>query len=176
MRSILGGCALAGLLLAGPVHADEPGAFNAYVGVAAGRSSVKSKVFTEEKGDPIAGWTLGYMVNPNVSVEVVARLLSFRLLDGLLGDTNFYPATHAGVAVLGSMPVSSAINVYGRIGIGRTTLEADTQPKTDDHIADPSVGVGAVFGTTGRVGVKLEATRFTKSQVTTTMLGLEVRF
>ena len=176
MRPVLRGCALAGLLLAGSVHAAEPEAFNGYVGLGAGRSSVKSKVFVEEKGDPIVGWTLGYMVNPNLSVEVVARLLSFRLLDGLFGDTNFYPAKHEGVAVLGSVPMSSAINVYGRLGIGQTTLEAATQPQTDDHVLDPSAGVGVVFGTTSRVGVKLEATRFTRSKVTTTLLGLEVRF
>lgn len=173
MKSVFCGCALASLLLATSSHAAEPGRFSSYVSLSAGKS-----IYDGATGDLILNLGLGHAFNANLSAEVFVRSLSFRFefLDDIFGDTAFYPTEHGGIAVLGSVPVSNSVNVYGRLGIGRTTLEAATQPGTDDHITDPSAGVGMVFGTTTRAAFKLEATRFTKSNVTTILLGADIRF
>ena len=42
-----------------------------------------------------------YTFNGGLSVEAFARALSFRLFDGLGGDTSYYPSVHSGVAAIG---------------------------------------------------------------------------
>jgi hypothetical protein len=173
LKSILCGCALASLLLANSSHAAEPGRFTNYVSLSAGKSS-----YNGTSGDPSLNLGIGQVFNSHLSAEIFVRTLGFRWdgLDDLLGDTALYPAEHTGIAVLASVPAGTAVNAYGRLGIGRTTLEAATQPRTKEHVTDPSVGVGLVIGTASRAAFKAEATRFTKSSVTTLLIGADIRF
>lgn len=173
MRSILCGCALASLLLVNASYAAEPGRFTNYVSLSAGKSK-----YHGTSGDLSLNLGIGQMLSSNLSAEIFVRNLGFRLdaFDSILGDTTLYPSDHGGIAVLGSVPAGTAVNAYGRLGIGRTTLEAATEPRTKEHITDPSVGVGLVVGTATRAAFKVEATRFTKSDVTTLLLGADIRF
>jgi len=154
-------------------HAAEPSRFTNYVSLSAGQSK-----YNGTSGDLSLNLGIGQMLNSNVSAEIFVRSLGFRFdgLDSLFGDTNFYPTDHGGIAVLGSVSAGTAVNAYGRLGIGRTTLEAATEPRAKEHITDPSVGVGLVVGTVTRAAFKVEATRFTKSNVTTLLLGADIRF
>ena len=173
MRSTLCGCVLASLLWVNSSHAAEPGRFTNYVSLSAGKSK-----YNGTSGDLSLNLGIGQILSPNLSAEIFVRNLGFRFdaFDGILGDTNLYPTDHGGIAVLGSVPAGNAVNAYGRLGIGRTTLEAATEPRTKQHITDPSVGVGLVVGTATRAAFKVEATRFTKSDVTTVLLGADIRF
>ena len=100
------------------------------------------------------------------------------------GDGNFRPDTHIGLAGIYRLPMSDNVSAYARLGLGETELVAnrgglfEDDPNQVDRksITDPSVGVGVEIGTLRRVGVKLEATRFTKSGVKTYLFGLDVKF
>jgi hypothetical protein len=159
-------------LLVNSSHAAEPGRFTNDVSLSAGKSSDSGT-----RGDPSLNLGIGQVINSHLSAEIFVRTLGLRWdgLDDLLGDTASYPAEHGGIAVPASVPAGTAVNAYGRLGIGRTTLEAATQPRTKEHVSDPSVGVGLVVGTASRAASKTEATRFTKSSVTTLLIGADIR-
>ena len=117
--------AAAGAALGAAAHAVQPEDAGLYVGAEIGKSSVSSHVY-QESNDPVVGATFGVVVNPNVSFEIFARSLSFRIFDALAGDTTYYPSGHVGVAVLGVLPLNEKFQFYGRFGMGRTTLHADS--------------------------------------------------
>jgi hypothetical protein len=138
-------------------------------------------------GDFSHGYTAGMRLDSRWAVEVFWRNfgLGADLADAIFGsDGNFRPDTHTGLAGLYRLPMSDNVSAYARVGLGETKLVANRNSLFEDDpnlvdrksITDPSVGVGVEIGTLRRVGVKLEATRFTKSGVKTYLFGLDVKF
>lgn len=146
-----------------------------YAGIDLGKSTVSSKVVKEEK-DIVGGLNAGYQFNQNFAAEVFYRSMSFRLLDGLVGDKNYYPDGHFGVAVIGRTPIYDKFGVYGRLGIGQTSMKTSSRSLGDKRETDVSYGLGADYQLTSNFSLKLEATRFSKSEVTTTTLGVKYLF
>lgn len=147
-----------------------------YLGADFGRSSVSSHVY-EEKSDPVFGFSFGYQVTPDASVEVFWRSLSFRMLDSLVGDDSYYPSEHLGVAIVGALPLSERVHLLGRLGVGRTTMtSAFPSSRPDDHKTEASVGAGLAYDFAQRWAVKFTVTGFTETKVSTTLIGFEYRF
>jgi opacity protein-like surface antigen len=149
---------------------------HAYVNFDIGRSSVRSKVDGSQDGDPVWGFGVGYAFNRHLGVELFGRSMSFRLFDGLFGDTNYYPQDHTGVSVVGTLPFDEHWAVFGRLGAGRTRMAAASTSLPDQHQTEATFGAGVRFDLTPSWGFKLSALRFAKSEVTTTTLGVEFSF
>ena len=146
-----------------------------YVGAGVGGSSVSSHT-VDSGNDPALNVDIGYRFNQNLSAEVFARSLSFRLFDGLAGDSSYYPDTHVGVAVLGTVPLANDFSLYGRLGIGRTEMKSGRKSKKDYSETDPSLGLGVRYALSSAWSINLEATRFTKTKVNTYLLGVQYNF
>lgn len=182
-------------LLATPALAQEPGPVPApatlpdasppaprfYFGIAAGRTD-----FTVDPGQPDAqgasdvgaSYRFGYRVRPRVAVE--GFIQGFTSLTALFADAfgsaDLYPTGHLGVAVLGELPLSGPLSVYGRLGIGRTDFESDAASEKDFSVTDPSVGVGLLLSPWRRLAFRLEIARYTRSDITTRQLAAEVQW
>lgn len=98
------------------------------------------------------------------------------MFDGLIGDDSYYPDTHVGIAVLGNLPLNNAFSLYGRLGVGRTEMKSGRISNKDRSETDPSVGLGVRYAFGPAFSVNLEATRFTKSEVNTYLLGVQYNF
>ncbi|MFZ6874991.1 porin family protein [Undibacterium sp. Di27W] len=146
-----------------------------YAGLDVGKSSVSSKVINDGK-DLIGGVNAGYQFNQNFAAEVFYRSMSFRVLDGVIGDKNYYPNGHIGIAAIGRVPVYEKLGVYGRLGIGQTSMKADSNSLPEKRQREGSYGIGADYQISPNFSLKLEATRFAKSEVTTTTIGAQYRF
>ncbi|WP_167541096.1 porin family protein [Janthinobacterium agaricidamnosum] len=165
---------LAASVLSSAYAADQNGS-TVYVGTSIGKSSVSSHV-VDEKSDSSFDFNLGYKITPNLSTEIFARSLSFRLFDGLAGDDSYYPDSHVGISLLGIAPLGRSFSAYGRPGIGRTQMKSGRVSKGDYSETDPSVGLGVSYALNNKWAFKLEATRFTKTKVTTTLAGVAYSF
>lgn len=133
------------------------------------------------------GFTAGMRLDSRWAVEVFWRNFAFGADFGdavFGGDGNFRPETHVGLAGIYRLPMGDNVSAYARLGLGETDLVANRNGLFEENsgqadrksITDPSVGAGVEIGTLRRVGVKLEATRFTKSAVKTYLLGLDIKF
>lgn len=175
MRKLL--CGLAALSLFSGTQLAQAQSVNSpwYFGVHVAKSNVSSKV-VKESGDAAMGLALGYQLDPNFAIEGYARSLSFRLFDGLIGDNNYYPDSHIGVALVASTPLAERFNGYARLGVGRTTSKSAGLNKGDKHETDPHLGVGLEYALTPAWSFNLEASRFTQSKVNTYAVGAKLRF
>lgn len=161
------------LLSISAVHAQDTRGI--YVGAGIGGSSVSSHK-VDSDNDPSLNVNLGYRFNQNFSTELFARSMSFRMFDGLIGDDSYYPDTHVGIAVLGTVPLNNAFSLYGRLGVGRTVMKSSRVSNKDRDETDPSVGLGVRYAFSPAWSVNLEATRFTKTEVNTYLFGVQYNF
>lgn len=137
--------------------------------------------------DTNAGILAGMRLDNRWAVELFYRqfALGADYAEALIGgDATFRPESHFGLSGVYRLSMSDSVSAYGRLGLGKTDFVAnrrslfESDPARADRksITDPSVGAGMEIGPLWRVGVKLEATRFTKSGVNTYLLGLDVKF
>jgi hypothetical protein len=134
----------------------------------------------ERETDDYGGsFRFGYRFHPRVAVEgFFAGFASAQsVFNGVFDSgTDLYPSYHAGVALLGEMPLAGKLSAYGRLGLGSTRFKTDSDPDLDRSVTDPSVGAGLLFHPFRRFAFRLEAVRYTRSDVTTRQLAAEVRF
>lgn len=158
-----------------------------YLGFTVGRSYGFEASTTSDK-DVTFGLVGGMRLDSRWAVELFVRQLAYGqfLFDATFGgDEEFHPDTHVGVSAIYRLPLSDNIGGYARLGLGKTDLVANQTSLIDSNgpdsadrksITDPSVGIGLEIGTQRTGGVKLEATRFTRSKITTALLGVELKF
>jgi len=166
---------LALLALAAPAFAQsvfEPGV---YANLNAGRTSISSR-YVDDSNDVSFGGGIGYQFTPNLAMEGYVRSLSLNPFHGLLTEAGYYPDSHYGVAVVASAPVSNDFSVYGRVGIGRTTMKPNRTNLSDQHESDPTVGAGVRYNFTRTVAGELEVMRLTKSDATLISIGARFQF
>ena len=167
---------------------SAPGALRKYyLSLALGRShGVDEDPRFED--DTNAGLTAGLRLDGRWSAELFYRrfALGADYAEAIVGGgEDFRADSHLGLAGLYRLPLSDNIGAYGRLGLGRTSEVANRRSLFDGSRAgqsdsrsftDTSLGAGIEFGTSRSVGVKLEASRFTKSGVNTYLLGLDIKF
>ncbi|WAC74023.1 outer membrane beta-barrel protein [Roseateles sp. SL47] len=120
------------------------------------------------------GWALGYRFTPNLGAEVFLRGLNFDL-NLFAPDREYaYPDRHAGVALTGSLPISSLFNVTGRVGVGQTTLKRDNGPSSSR--TNVSAGVGLALQLGSHMALTTGYERYTGVHVDVWNLGWELRY
>lgn len=164
-----------------PAQSERP-APRYYLGMSLGRTDFTLNLGTadEQETDDYGGsYRFGYRFHPRVAVEgFFAGFASATSIFSGVFDSgrDVYPAYHAGVALLGEVPLAGKLSAFGRVGIGSTRLKTDSDPDLDRSITDPSAGVGLVLGPLWRFAFRLEAVRYTRSDVTTRQVAAEMRF
>lgn len=155
--------AAAALAVAGPAIAApfEPGV---YVGATAGRASVASK-YADNSSDISLGGSIGYQYTPNFGFDVYTRSLSFDPFRGLFTEAGYYPERTYGIAVQGTVPLSERFSLYGRAGVGRTSMHATRSDLPDRDETDPMVGVGVSYAFNRHWSIGADFSYLSKTEV-----------
>lgn len=172
MRVFPGAAALSLALAASSASAFEPGV---YASIDAGRASISSD-YADDSKDIALGASLGYQYTPNFGFEVYTRGLSLNPFRGALAPAGYYPDRHYGVALLGTAQLDNHFRLYGRAGIGRTTMEPNRSNLSSHDETDPVVGVGIGYAFNRSWSINLEATYLTKTEVNLVTLGARWQF
>jgi opacity protein-like surface antigen len=171
---ILSVTTLAVLGAAAPAFAApfEPGV---YFDVNAGRASVSSK-YADSNNDISLGAATGYQFTPTFGFEVYTRSLSFNPFRGFLAEAGYYPDQHYGIALMGNMPIDSHFSLFGRAGVGRTTMKATRASMDDRTDTDPIVGLGVRYSFNRNWSLSMEGSYLTKSEVSLISFGARYQF
>lgn len=167
--------AIALLALAAPAYAQPAFSAGPYVDLNGGRTSVSSK-YADDSNDLTFGAGIGYQFTRNLGVEVYSRSLSMNPFRGFLSEAGYYPDQHYGLALMAAAPMSDHFSVFGRFGVGRTTLKPNRNNMEDRHQTDPALGIGVRYDFNRTVSAELEATRLTKSDATLISAGVRFQF
>lgn len=170
--------AMAGIALslgfAASARAAEPGV---YVGLSVGKADGSGPAY-QAGADPSLGVAVGYRLNEQLAVEGFARSLSFIRFPEIFGSPDAYrvPDRHVGLALEGTVPLSEAWGLYGRLGVGRTTMMGSTTGRRLDTVTDATLGGGLRYGLGSGWAFKLGAERYGKSKVNAYYLALQYQF
>ena len=173
--TIISAAALALLSAAAPSFAApgfEPGV---YAEVTGGRTSVTSK-YAANGDDVSLGAALGYQYTPNFGFEVYTRSLSFIPLAAMLSSPGYYPDQHYGIAAIGSLPLNESFSLFGRAGLGRTTMKPNRSGMSDRTDTDAVVGLGVRYAFNRNFSLSLEGTYLNKSEVSIYSFGARYQF
>jgi OOP family OmpA-OmpF porin len=86
-----------------------------------------------------------------------------------------------GVAALGILPLGSNFELFGKLGIGSTSVDATASAPgvsagASDSGSDILFGVGAAYNFTRNLGVRAEYERFNDSEINVLSIGVQYRF
>lgn len=172
MRILLSAMAISLAAAATPASAFEPGA---YASIDGGRASISSQ-YADDSNDISLGASLGYQYTPNLGFEFYTRSLSLNPFRGAFAPAGYYPERHYGIALLGTAHLNDHFRLYGRAGIGRTTMESNRSSLGSRDETDPVVGVGIGYAFNQHWSLNLEASYLTKTEVNVVSLGARWKF
>jgi opacity protein-like surface antigen len=171
MRGLI--LSLAALVAAPSLAASfEPGV---YINIDTARASVSSK-YVESNSDISIGGRIGYQYTPNFGFDVYARSLSLNPLREIYTEAGYYPDRHYGIAVQGTAPLNERFSLYGRAGIGRTTLHATRASMDDKDETDGMAGLGVSYHFSPRWSLNVEGSYLTRSEVKLISIGGRFQF
>ena len=172
MRLLIIAAAL--LAVASPSSAApfEPGA---YLGVSAGRASVSSQ-YADDSSDISLGGTVGYQYTPNFGFDVYTRSLSVDPFRGVFAEAGYYPEHAYGIALQGTVPLNERFSLFGRAGIGRTSMRGTRIDMPDRDETDPMVGVGVSYAFNRQWSITADASYLTKTEVSLFSFGARFNF
>ncbi|MCV2422498.1 outer membrane beta-barrel protein [Paucibacter sp. DJ2R-2] len=132
---------------------------NFYVGGDIGSSKFKADGDSRSKTG--FGATLGYTLNPNVAFELTARRLGSFKEDGSKLSVNALQAS-----VLGIAPITNEFSIYGRLGMGRNSLDlSEGAVSASVHKNKALVGIGASYQVAKNVALRGEYTNLGNNKV-----------
>lgn len=169
----LAACTL--LAAALPAFAQSPAARGVYLSADVGRASVSSK-YADDNSDGALSLALGYQYSPNLAVELYTRGLSLNPFRGAFGEAGYYPDSHYGVAAIAATNVTDSMRLFGRAGVGRTSMKGNRTALADKHETDPILGAGVSYALSRNWSLNLEASYLTKSEVSLFTVGARVQF
>lgn len=171
-RSMLAGGLLAAAL---PWFAPSATAQGVYLSTDVGRASVSSQ-YADDSSDGALSLALGYQYSPHLAVEVYTRGLSLNPFRGAFAEAGYYPDSHYGVAAIGGTNLTESVRLFGRAGVGRTTMKGNRSALADKHETEPIVGAGVGYALSRNWSLNLEASYLTKSEVSLFTVGARVQF
>lgn len=166
--------AAAALAVAGPSFAApfEPGV---YLGVSGGRASVSSK-YADNSSDFSIGGAIGYQYTPNFGFDVYTRGLSLDPFRGTFAEAGYYPDRTYGIAVQGTVPLNERFSLFGRAGIGRTSMNPTRGDLSERDETDPMVGVGVSYAFSRHWSITADISYLTKTEVSLYSFGARFNF
>jgi opacity protein-like surface antigen len=164
-----------GLLAAVPAFAQSNFQPGVYLSTDIGRASISSK-YVDDSGDATLSAAIGYQYTPALGFEVYTRGLSLNPFRGAFAEAGYYPDSHYGIAVLGTAHLDQHFSLYGRAGIGRTSMRANRSSLGGRDETDPIIGVGAGYNFNRNWSLNLEGSYLTKTEVTLLTFGVRYQF
>lgn len=165
-------CAVAGGAQAQGAKAKTEGV---YAGFGLGRADGGNRLY-ETGSRPSFAFNLGYRFNGALSAEVYWRTMSFEILPQWSQQGYSYPDRHLGVAGVGTLPLSDAWAVTGRLGVGRTTMDQSGSGKAAKQQTSLMGGLGLTYQVSRSFSVTLGYERYSKINTGLTLFSGEVRF
>ena len=126
------------------------------------KSRFQSGVGIALANDGLAGrLALGYKITPKLALEV--GYLQLPDAKVTVKDETFSNQQHAvDLAAKGTLPITSNVNLYGKLGVAYLTTQLDTITKTADNISKrtfaPEVAIGMGYDITPNVTVDTSLT------------------
>lgn len=167
--------ALALSLIAASAVAEPGFQPGVYLAADLGRASISSS-YADNSGDLTLGGALGYQYTPNFGFEVYTRSLSLNPFQGAFSEAGYYPDSHYGIAALGTAQLDNHFRLFGRAGIGRTTMHGNRNSLSDRDQTDALLGAGIGYAFNRHFSLNLEGSYLTKSEVTLVTLGVRYQF
>lgn len=146
-----------------------------YLSADIGRASISSK-YADNSSDASLSAAVGYQYTPNLGFEVYTRGLSLDPFRGAFAPAGYYPDTHYGIAALGTAHLDQNFRVYGRAGIGRTSMKANRTSLGDRDETDPILGIGVGYAFNRNWSLNLEGSYLTKTEVSLVTVGVRYQF
>lgn len=125
------------------------------------------------------GLGLGYSINKTFAVEFAYRDLMDMSESETAEDYEYRSSldlTAFQVSLVGQYPLNEAVNIYGRLGVGKIEIDSSyyendwgnvERESESDSKTRALVGIGAHYAITERLGVRAEYSRFAKIEGTT---------
>lgn len=150
----------------------EPGV---YLALDTGGASSSSKYAAD--GDDLSfGGKVGYQYTRNFGFDVYARSLSFIANSGAFNERGYYADQTVGIAAQGTVPLGERFSLFGRAGIGRTTLQGNRTGMADKEETDGLVGVGLSYHFNRQWSINLEGSYLTKTEIKMYSFGGRFQF
>lgn len=146
-----------------PAFAGSVDAGNFYAGVTlgAGNASFTAPagfVVENPKNKPVYGVFGGYRYNKNLAVELAYTGASYIYTTPVVGGPRYLSKQMVfAMAAVGSMPVSDAFSVFGKLGVASASSETNALGEQNTRRFAPTFGAGVEYKFTpnvsGRFGV-----------------------
>ncbi|XLZ70928.1 outer membrane beta-barrel protein [Massilia sp. SR12] len=164
------------LITCGLLAATAPAfAQGVYLSTDVGRASVSSK-YADNGNDASLSLAVGYQYKPNLGFELYTRGLSLNPFRGAFAEAGYYPDSHVGIAAIAGANLTESLSLFGRAGVGRTTMKPNRVNIGDKHETDPVLGAGVSYALNRNWSLNLEASYLTKSEVSLVTMGARVQF
>lgn len=154
------------LSAAAPVFAGGLDKSDFYAGLTLGTGSANftapagsTLVVENPKSKPVYGAFGGYRYNKNVAFELAYTGASYIYTTPVGGPRYLSKQIVLALTAVGTMPVSDAFSIYGKLGVARASSESNTVGEQTTSRVAPTFGVGAEYKFTpniaGRFGVDM---------------------
>jgi len=176
--------AVSGLVASSAVMAQsKPADQGFYVGGSIGQSEADGSCpggFTCDFKD--TDWKIfgGYRINKNFAAEVFYADHG-EISVSVGGAKATASSSTFGVVGLGILPLGNQFELFGKIGIGSTSVDATASAGgfsagAKDSGSDVVFGVGGVFNFSRNLGVRAEYERYNDSEIDVFSIGIQYRF
>lgn len=170
--------ALLSAVVAAPAFAADEGF---YAGVTLGRSSTNNPynfASLTKSTDTVAGILGGYQFTKNWGAEVFYTGAGKFTVLGINGVTGNGKTDVWGVNAVGTLPLSDAFSLYGKLGYAsaKTTASSSNLIVTGATRAAATYGLGAVYNVTPAVGIRFGWDRYAAATLSGNVRGAKDNF
>ncbi len=148
--------------IAAPSFASSIDMTNFYAGATLGTGSasftapVAGYIVENPKSKPVYGVFGGYRYNKNLAVELAYTGASYIYSTPAAGAARYLSKQMVfSIAAVGSMPVSDAFSIYGKLGVARASSETNTLGEQNTSRIAPTFGAGIEYKFTSNVAGRL---------------------
>ncbi len=126
-----------------------------YMGVSGGQASTDDKALSNDKTSTAFSFFAGYEINDNFAAEL--SYSNFGSMDLLGNGTQLLKATAYGLGIVGSLPVSQYVSVFGKLGYASTSYVVETGgvAGTTNASGNANTAVGVNFHMTNKADIRV---------------------
>lgn len=147
-----------------PAFAGSVDMSNFYAGVTLGAGNasftapVAGYLVENPKSKPVYGVFGGYRYNKNLAVELAYTGASYIYTTPAVGGARYLSKqTVFAIAAVGTMPVSDAFSVFGKLGVAGASSETNALGEQNTRRFAPTLGAGVEYKFTPNVSGRLSA-------------------
>ncbi|MDO8207848.1 MAG: outer membrane beta-barrel protein [Gallionella sp.] len=146
-----------------PAFAGSVDMSNFYAGVTLGAGSANftapaaGYIVENSKSKPVYGVFGGYRYNKNLAVEMAYTGASYIYTTPVAGVRSLSKQMVFAIAAVGTMPVSDAFSVFGKLGVASASSENNAAGEQTTRRFAPTFGAGVEYKFTPNISGRLSA-------------------